>query len=55
MLYIIVNKLIRLDRTGLVMLLKLFFSSFFFNLIIFPFVACGGQSWLHVSFLLHVQ
>ena len=41
------------DRTGLIMLLDLFLVCFFF--FIFLFVPCGGPSWLHVSFLLHVK
>jgi len=41
------------DRTGLIMLLGLFLVCFFF--FNFLFVPCGGLSWLHVSFLLHVK
>jgi len=40
------------DRPGLVMLLDLFLVRFS---LIFLFVPCGGLSWLHVSFLLHVK
>jgi len=36
------------DWTGLIMLLYLFLVHFFL------FVPCGGLSWLHVSFLLHI-
>ena len=35
------------------MLLDLFLVRFFF--FNFLFVPCGGLSWLHVSFLLHVK
>jgi len=41
------------DRTGLIMLLDLFLVRFFS--LIFLFVSCGGLSWLHVSFWLHVK
>ena len=41
------------DRTGLIMLLDLFLVRFL--PLIFVFVPCGGLSWLHVSFLLHVK
>ena len=34
------------------MLLDLFLVRFFFNFYVAP---CGGLSWLHVSFLLHVK
>jgi len=40
------------DRTGLIMLLDLFLVRFS---LIFLLVSCGGLSWLHVSFLLHVK
>ena len=32
-----------------------FIFSSFFSLIYFLFVPCGGLSWLHISFLLHVK
>ena len=37
------------------MLIDFFLVRFFFNFSYFPFVPCGGLSWLHVSFLLHVK
>ena len=40
------------DQTGLIMLLDLFLLRFFFNFLSVP---CGGLSWLHVSFLLHIK
>ena len=40
------------DRIRLIILLDLFLVHFS---LIFLFVACGGLSWLHVSFLLHVK
>jgi len=41
------------ERTGLIMLLYLFLVCFFS--LVFLFLPCGGLSWLHVSFFLHVK
>jgi len=41
------------NRTGLIVLLDLFLVRFFLILLFVP--TCGGLSWLHGSFLLHVK